>query len=95
MTPGYLTNWFVKALREEEVDVKIRPLGKYAGFFILATVFIDHRGGDVLGTVVHELLHYLYEYKPHKWIYKQEGEWIKKASWKMKKRVLQELLYRT
>lgn len=95
MTPGYLTNRFVKALREEEVDIRIRPLGKYAGFFILATVFVDHRGGDVLGTVVHELLHYLYEKKPHKWVYDMEKWWIRNSSWRMKKKVLQEILYRT
>ncbi len=95
MTPSYLTNRFVKALREEEVDLRFRPLGKYAGIFVLATVFVDHRSGDVLGTVVHELLHYLYEGKPHKWIYNQEREWVRKSSWKMKKQVLQEILNRT
>jgi len=95
MTPGYLTKRFVQTLREEDVDVKIRPLGKYAGLYLLGTVYIDHKSGDVLGAVVHELLHHLYEHKPHEWIYKTEKWWVKTSSWKMKKAVLQELLYRT
>lgn len=95
MTPGYLTKRFLQILQEGEVETKIRPLGGYSGFYIFGTVYIDHKRGDILGSLVHELLHHLYGYKSHKWIYKTEKDWIKNSSWKMKKKVLQELLYRT
>lgn len=95
MTSGYLTNRFVKALKGKDIGFRFTSLGKYSGVYLSGVIFVDHAKGDVLATVVHELLHHLYEKKPHRWIYKMEKWWVKKSSWKMKKKVLQEFLDRT
>jgi hypothetical protein len=95
MTPGYLTKRFIQVVHDEDVVFRFIPLGKYSGVYLAGIVFIDHSKGHELSTVVHELLHHLYEKKPHKWIYEMENWWIKEASWRMKKKLLQEILYRT
>lgn len=53
-------------------------------------IVIDHTKGEILETLVHELLHSL-GFKPRS-VPKIETEWIKNSSWFQKKQLLTELV---
>jgi hypothetical protein len=92
MDSYYLYRKFMKVLSDDSIKIVFKKLpNNTCGLLNGDQVEIDHRKDDVLSVFVHELLHHIYPNTKHKDIYKMERNYMKKASWFQKKKLMQVL----
>ena len=95
MNQEYLTRKFLNVLRfDYNIIFKVKKLKMCMGICTNDYISIDHTRGDILDTLIHELLHRVYPKKNDGWVNKVSKNWIKNSTWGMKKRVLFEFLDR-
>lgn len=84
-----MSRWSLKQTEKmigaaEECSIQFRKLDTAKGLIMGDEILVDHTEGDWLGTLVHELCHYLRGDANHREIGKFLKRWTREASWSEK-----------